>query len=126
MLAMSRAVEVRRLSGDVWCRIIATENLRGQDLKLVFARKLKICECRLDLVAGYYRVRIGTPMVKIRKWIQPLNILYAMPRNAHASGSNAADLIANGFCFRCMKEAGVQAYEILVYRQMLMLEHSGL
>ena len=56
MLAMSRAVEVRRLSGDKWCSIIATENMRGQDLKLVIARKLKICECRLDLIAGKYTV----------------------------------------------------------------------
>ena len=31
----------------------------------------------------------------------------------YARGSNAADLIADGFCLKCMKEAGVQADEIL-------------
>ena len=64
---MSQVVEVRKLSGDKWCSIMATEDMCGQDLKLLIARKLKICECRLDLVAGNYRVRIGTPMVEIRK-----------------------------------------------------------
>ena len=114
MFAMSRAVEVRKLSGDKWCSIMATEHMCGQDLKLILARKLKICECRLDLAAGKYTVRIDTPMVEIRTWMQPLNILYAILRSTHASGFTAADLIANDFCCRCMKEAGVEAYEILV------------
>ena len=89
------------------------EDMCGQHLKSIIARRMDICECRLDLAAGNYRVRVGTPMARILKWMQPRNIMYAIRRSMHASGSNAADLIADGFCLRCMKEAGVQAYEIL-------------
>ena len=75
---MSQMVEVRKMSGEEWCSVLTTEALRGQDLKHVIARKMKVCECRLVLVAGKYKVRNRTPMVKIRKWVQPLNILYVV------------------------------------------------
>ena len=39
--------------------------------------------------------------------------MYAIQRSVHASGSNAAALIADGFCFKCMKDAGVKADENL-------------
>ena len=113
-LAMPLKVEVRCLSGDMMCCITtATKNVCGRDLKVIIASETGICECRLELAAGNYRIRVGTPMAKIQNWMQPHNIMYAVRRSMHASGSNAADLIADGFCFKCMKEAGVQADEIL-------------
>ena len=39
-------------------------------------------------------------------------IWYAITRNTDAGELNAANTTANGFCLSCMREAGIQAYEI--------------
>ena len=111
---MSLAVEVRWMSGDKLCCITtATKDTCGRDLKLIIASETGICECRFVLVAGNIKILVGTPMAKIKEWMGPGNIVYAIRRSIHANGSNAADLIARGFCLKCMKEAGVRADEIL-------------
>ena len=45
--------------------------------------------------------------------MRPLNILYAVTLSVDFAGLSVPDMIANDFCFSCMREAGVQAYEIL-------------
>ena len=111
---MPHVVEVRSMSGGILCRIPATADIIcGRDLQLIIASETGICECRLQLAAGNYRVQSRTPIDRIQKWMQPSGFMYAIQRNMHASGFNAAGLIADGFCFKCMKQAGVQADEIL-------------
>ena len=102
------------MSGGRSCCIpVATGNVCGRDLNLKISSETGICECRLQLAAGNYRVQSRTPIDRIQKWMQPSGFMYAIQRNMHASGFNAAGLIADGFCFKCMKQAGVQADEIL-------------
>ena len=111
---MPHEVVVRSMSGGILCCIpVATGNVCGRDLSFKIASQTGICECRLQLAAGNHIVQSDTPVARILKWMQPSNVMYAYQRRMHASGSNAANLIADGFCFRCMKLSGVQADEIL-------------
>ena len=100
---MPHVVEVRSISGGILCRIPETPDIVcGRDLKLIIASETCICACRLQLAAGNYNVQSCTPIARIQKWIEPRGFMYAIQRSIHASGSNAADLIADGFCFKCM------------------------
>ena len=60
----------------------------------------------MQLTAGEYRVRLGTPMARILKWIRPDGIIYMIETEILAAGPD--------FCLKCMREAGVSAYDILV------------
>ena len=111
---MPHVVEVRSMSGAILCRIPATSDIIcGRDLQVRIANETGVCVCRWQLAAGKYRVESSTPIARIQNWMQPSGFMYAIQRNMLANGFNAADLIADGFCFKCMKQAGVKADEIL-------------
>ena len=111
---MTYEFEVKGMTGDTLCHITtSTHDAYGRDLKVSVANKLGICECRLDLVAGPHRIAMGTPMVKILRWVKPGNTMYAIRKNSDAGGINAKDMIEKGYCSMCMRKAGVGAYELL-------------
>ena len=114
LLTMPHEMVVRSISGGILCCIsVATDTACGRDLSFKIASQTGICECKLQLAAGNCIVQSDTSVARILELMQPNNVIYACQRRMLASGSNAADLIADGFCFRCMKLSGVQADEIL-------------
>ena len=80
-------VEVRRLNGDTVCVIEdASPQWRGEDLKLLISNGSGVCVYRMQLTAGEYRVRLGTPMARILKWIWPDGIIYMIETEILAAG----------------------------------------
>lgn len=111
---MSLRVVVKRIGGDTVCEIDnAMPQWCGRDFARAISTHSGICACKIQLLASEYILRVGTPMKKIRKWIQPDCILYLSEKIICATGTNATDLYADGFCLKCMRLAGVQAVEIL-------------
>ena len=83
---MTYVFEVKGMSGDTLCHITTSpQDEHGRDLKVRVATKTGICECRLDLVAGAVRVRVGTSLAKILRRVKPGNIIYAIKKNIAAS-----------------------------------------
>ena len=56
-------------------------------------------------------VRNGLRVRRIMKFIEPDFILQLIEQ--HVVFADAADLLASGVCFKCMKEVGMQAHEII-------------
>ena len=108
---MSRLVKVKRIDGTTVCEIEARLDGRCLELKQQISNYLGICKCKFRLVAGMHLVRDGLYVRRIMKFILPDLVVQLIGQPVVRT--SAADLHASGVCFKCMREVGVQANEIL-------------
>ena len=108
---MSQRVEVKRINGTTVCEIEAELDWLCQELKQQISDYLGICKCKFRLVAGTHLVTDGLYVRWIMKFIEPDLVLQLIEQPVVLT--NVADLHASGVCFKCMREVGVQANEIL-------------
>ncbi len=108
---MSQRFIVNRINGSTVCEIEA--GLQGFciELEQQVSEFLGICKCKFKLVAGALVIWDGLRVCRIIKFIEPYFILQLIEQQVVRT--NAADLLVSGVCFKCMKEVGVQAQEIL-------------
>ena len=107
-------IEVQMLSGARACVVDVNPNeTKLRDVKNCIANSVGACACRLQFVAGGDVVREG---LLVRRWIEkikPAYILHVIIRVPEASGLSAVVLHDQGYCFKCMREFGVEAKELL-------------
>ena len=108
---MSRLVKVKRIDGTTVCEIEPRLDGFCLELKQQISDYLGICKCKFRLVAGTHLVRDGLYVRRIMKFIEPDLVLQLIEQPVVLT--NVADLHASGVCFKCMREVGVQANEIL-------------
>ena len=108
---MSRLVKVKRIDGTTVCEIEPRLDGFCLELKQQISDYLGICKCKFRLVAGTLLVRDGFYVRRIMKFIEPDLVLQLIEQPVVLT--NVADLHASGVCFKCMREVGVQANEIL-------------
>ena len=108
---MSRLVKVKRIDGTTVCEIEPRLDGFCLELKQQISDYLGICKCKFRLVAGTHLVRDGLYVSRIMKFIEPDLVLQLIEQPVVLT--NVADLHASGVCFKCMREVGVQANEIL-------------
>ena len=108
---MSQRVTVKRIDGITVCEIEARLDRPCLELKQQISDYLGICKCKFRLVAGTHLVRDGLYVRRIMKFIEPDLVLQLIEQPVVLT--NVADLHASGVCFKCMREVGVQANEIL-------------
>ena len=83
-------------------------------LKQQISDRLGICKCKIALAAGAFVVRDGLCVRRIPRTLQQsgrLPVLTLVQQEVVLT--TAAEMHARGVCFQCMKEAGVQASDIL-------------
>ena len=108
---MSQRITVKRIDGSTVCEIEARLDWRCVELKQQISNYLGICKCKFRLVAGMHLVRDGLYVRRIMKFILPDLVVQLIEQPVVRT--SAADLHASGVCFKCMREVGVQANEIL-------------
>ena len=108
---MSQLVKVKRIDGTTVCEIEPRLDGFCLELKQQISDYLGICKCKFRLVAGTHLVRDGLYVRRIMKFIEPDLVLQLIEQPVVLT--NVADLHASGVCFKCMREVGVQANEIL-------------
>ena len=108
---MSRLVKVKRIDGTTVCEIEPRLDGFCLELKQQISDYLGICKCKFRLVAGTHLVRDGLYVSRIMKFIEPDLVVQLIEQPVVLT--NVADLHASGVCFKCMREVGVQANEIL-------------
>ena len=108
---MSQRITVKRIDGSTVCEIEARLDWRCLVLKQQISNYLGICKCKFRLVAGTHLVRDGLYVRRIMKFILPDLVVQLIEQPVVRT--SAADLHASGVCFKCMREVGVQANEIL-------------
>ena len=108
---MSQRFIVNRINGIAVCEIEARLEDSCIELKQRVSDYISICKCKFKLVAGMHVVRNGLRVRRIMKFIEPDFILQFI--QLPIVSTDAADLLASGVCFKCMKEVGVQAHEII-------------
>ncbi len=90
------------------------EEEEEEEVDLSLWHCIGICKCKFKLVARMHVVRNGLRVCRIMKFIEliePDFILQLIEQ--HVVFADAADLLASGVCFKCMKEVGMQAHEII-------------
>ena len=108
---MSQRVKVKCIDGITVCEIEARLDGFCLELKQQISDNLGIRRCKFRLVAGTHLVRDGLCVSRIMKFIKPDLVVQLIEQPVVLT--NAADLHASGVCFKCMREVGVQANEIL-------------
>lgn len=108
---MFQSVKVKRIDGTTICEIEARLDGFCLDMKQQISEYLGICKCKFRLVAGTFVVRDGLYVKRIMKFIAPDFVVQVIKQPVVFT--SAADLHAAGVCFKCMREVGVQANEIL-------------
>ena len=119
MRFMSQRVTIKRISGSTVCEIEARLEGSCLELKKQISDYLGICDCKFRLLAGAhevmgewsYRSAKFDAVWQIMKFIEPDFVLQFIEQPIVLT--NAADLHASGVCFKCMREVGVQAHQIL-------------
>ena len=104
-------IEGQMLSGATACVVDVNPNeTKLRDVKDCIANSVGACACRLQFVAGGDVVREG---LLVRRWIEKIKPTYIEIRVPEASGLSAVFLRDQGYCFKCMREFGVEAKELL-------------
>ena len=108
---MSQRFIVNRINGIAVCEIEARLEDSCIELTQQVSDYIGICKCKFKLVAGMHVVRNGLRVRRIMKFSEPDFILQLIEQPIVST--DAADLHKSGVCFKCMKEVGVQAHEII-------------
>ena len=89
-------------------------------MKEVLASKIEICKCRVQLIIGTEVVREG---LLVKRWIKRVvkesKRVVIVVSSIDSTGTNLVELRKKGHCMKCLKEAGVKAYEILRCKQVV-------
>ena len=82
-------------------------------LKQQISDRLGICKCKIALKAGSFVVRDGLCVRRLLPFLQQSGRRILSFVTQEVVLTTAAELHARGVCFKCMKEAGAQASDII-------------
>ena len=111
MIFMSQRFIVNRINGVTVCQVEARLDGSCLELKQQVSDYIGVCKCKFKLVAGMHVMRNGLRVRRIMKFIEPGFILQLIQQPIVST--DAKELLVSGVCFKCMKEVGVQAREII-------------
>ena len=108
---MSQRFIVNRINGVTVCQVEARLDGSCLELKQQVSDYIGVCKCKFKLVAGMHVMRNGLRVRRIMKFIEPGFILHLIQQPIVSTV--AKELLVSGVCFKCMKEVGVSAQEII-------------
>ena len=111
MSFMCQRFIINRIDGVTVCQLEARLDGSCLELKQQVSDCIGVCKCKFKLVAGMHVVRNGLRVRRIMKFIEPGFVLQLIQQPIVFT--DAKELLDSGVCFKCMKEVGVQAREII-------------
>ncbi len=106
-------IQVRSVSG----KILACIEMQARDrcllLKHNVSAALSICTCKFDLSAGVVVMRSGLNLHGYCARISPGNVVTLILKSLDVTTTSISQLFQAHVCFKCMKEAGAGAEDIL-------------
>ncbi len=106
-------IQVRGLSGTIVASLKMHTHDRCRVLKHRISSAVGICACKLQLSAGLDLMRDDHNLHRYRKRLGPDNVVNLILQTIDAMSTSIAQLIQARVCFKCMKEAGASAEDIL-------------
>ena len=100
-------------SESLLCEVRALPEDHCWVLKQQISDRLGICKCKIALKAGSFVVRDGLCVRRLLPFLQQSGRRILSFVTQEVVLTTAAELHARGVCFKCMKEAGAQASDII-------------
>ena len=98
---------------------LACIEMKARDRCLLLKHKisaaLSICTCKFDLSAGVVLMRSGLNLHGYRARISSGNVVTLILKSLDVTTTSISQLFQAHVCFKCMKEAGASAENILQY-----------
>ena len=106
-------IQVRGLSGTIVASIEMHTHDRCRVLKHRISSALGICTCKLELSAGVDSMRDDLNLHRYRTRLGRDNVVNLILQTIDVTATSIAQLFQARVCFKCMKEAGASAEDIL-------------
>ena len=106
-------IKVRGVSGKTVASIVMQTHDPCCVLKHRIYSALSICTCKFELSAGVDLMRNDLNLHRYRTRIAPDNVVNLILQTIDVTATSIAQLFQAHVCFKCMKEAGASAEDIL-------------
>ncbi len=106
-------IQVRGLSGTIVASLKMHTHDRCRVLKHRISSAVGICACKLQLSAGMDSVRDDLNLHRYRTRLGRDNVVNLILQTIDVTATSIAQLFQARVCFKCMKEAGASAEDIL-------------